>query len=157
MYWTIPDETWSVVTNIAVGVVSGLIILGSQFLWRKRQRLKRRGETVTALRRFFKDWEEGVGNLAYDENTQFIFHEQMIRRMNDNLFFTRSDLPGNKWSSIAELTRAHEEYIDSRRRVLTGLFDVPPQERHILLPDEFREFFAQAKAIEWLNLEGEPR
>ncbi len=64
MYWTIPDETWSVVTNIAVGVVSGLIILGSQFLWRKRQRLKRRGESVTALRRFFKDWEEGVGNLV---------------------------------------------------------------------------------------------
>ncbi len=95
--------------------------------------------------------------LAYDENTQFIFHEQMIRRMNDNLFFTRSDLPGNKWSSIAELTRAHEEYIDCRRRVLTGLFDVPHQERHILLPDEFREFFAKAKAIEWLNLEGEPR
>ena len=81
--------------------------------------------------------------------------------LNDNLLFTRSDLPGNKWSSIAELTRAHEEHIDSRRRVLTGLFDVPPPEPLILLGefeggDIRRPMVAKVDVDPLATIEGHP-
>ena len=83
---------------------------------------------------------------------QFVAHEMKIHRMKENIIVMRAHLSGEQVSDITELIRGHEEVIEARKRLVLDHLEPRVPEHRALLPEDYREFFDQAKAIKWLKL-----
>ena len=153
MSWNPPDLWATIVLGIGGGFLAGLAVLALQWGLNILGKRRRRSATVEDLRRFFQDWEAESNATAVNESWQFVRHEQMIRRMNENLILMHPTLSGCQWSDIAELIRRHEELIDARRKLMMTQMPGPVPEHFALLPDEYRDFFEQANKVKWLKLD----
>ncbi len=154
MSWNPPDLWASIILSFGVAIFAGLLLLTLQWSWNNLAKQRRRGDTIEALRKFFQDWESEVKATAYNEDWQFVRHEQIMSRMKDNLVLMHPNLSGRQWSDINELIYKHDELIDERRRLVwpaVSPVNVPIRPGLILLPNEYSEFFDQAKAIRWLK------
>ena len=95
-----------------------------------------------------KKAEKDAADLAF----QFVAHERRIQRMKGNITLYRPHLSGKQASDISELISGHEDVIEARQKLVLDQMD-PPVPRHLtLLPDDYREFFAQAKAIKCMKI-----
>ena len=54
--------------------------------------------------------------------------------------------------TLSELISGHEEVIEARKRLVLDHLEPPVPEHRALSPEDYREFFNQAKAIKWLKL-----
>ena len=92
--------------------------------------------------------EENAAHPAF----QFVAHEMKIRRIKGNIALSRPHLSGEQASDISELISGHEEVIEARKRLVLDHLEPPVPEHRALSPEDYREFFDQAKAIQWLKL-----
>ena len=155
MSWNPPDLWATVVISIGGGFLASLVLLILQWGWNTFGERRRRKAAIKALWNFFHAWDVAVARAAYDEDWQFVTHEQKLRRINDLLTLMRPNLYASQSSEITEFIRRQGELIDSKRQALSLAFPelsadtVPP--RLILLPCEYRNFFEQARKIKWLK------
>ena len=115
---------------------------------------------VRDLREFFQGWETSTEENAAHPAFQFVAHEMKIRRIKGNIALFRPHLSGEQASDISELISGHEEVIEARKRPGDGApaeknvldhQEPPVPEHRALSPEDYREFFNQAKAINWLK------
>ena len=152
MPWISFESTSSIVLNVVGGFLAGIALLLIQTGWKFIRKRRKRRVGVRDLREFFQGWEKETEKDAADLAFQFGAHEMRIRRMKENIILVRPLLSGKQASDISELISGHEEVIEARKRLVLDHLEPPIPEHRALSLDDYREFFAQAKAIKWLKL-----
>ena len=152
MPWDTLGSTSSIVLNIVGGFLAGIALLSIQQVWQFIDKMLNRRVAVRNFREFFQDWETSTEKNAADPAFQFVAHEMKIRRMKGNITVVRAHLSGEQASDITELVSGHEEVIEARKRLVLDHLEPPVPEHRALLPEDYRGFFDQAKAIKWLKL-----
>ena len=152
MPWDTSGSTSSIVLNIVGGFLAGIALLSIQQGWKFIDKRLNRKVAVRNFREFFQDWETSTEKNAGDPAFRFFAHEMKIRRMKGNITVLRPHLSGEQASDITELISGHEEVIEARKRLVLDYLEPPVPEHRALSPEDYREFFDQAKAIKWLKL-----
>ena len=152
MPWISFDSTSSIALNIVGGFLAGIALILIQTGWKFIDRRLNRRVAVRDLREFFQGWETSTKENAAHPAFQFVAHEMKIRRIKGNIALFRPHLSGEQASDISELMSGHEEVIEARKRLVLDHLEPPVPEHRALSPEDYREFFNQAKAIKWLKL-----
>ena len=152
MPWISFDSTSSIALNIVGGFLAGIALILIQTGWKFIDRRLNRMVAVRDLREFFQGWETSTEENAADLAFQFVAHEMKIRRLKGNIALFRPHLSGEQASDISELISGHKEVIEARKRLVLDHLEPPVPEHRALSPEDYREFFNQAKAIKWLKL-----
>ena len=151
MPWISFDSTSSIALNIVGGFLAGMALILIQTGWKFIVRMRNRRVAVRILRGFFQGWETSTEENAAHPAFQFVAHEMKIRRIKGNIALFRPHLSGEQASDISELISGHEEVIEARKRLVLDHQEPPVPEHRALSPEDYREFFDQAKAINWLK------
>ena len=151
MPWISFDSTSSIALNIVGGFLAGIALILVQTGWKFIDRRLNRRVAVRDLREFFQGWETSTEENAAHPAFQFVAHEMKIRRIKGNIALFRPHLSGEQASDISELISGHEEVIEARKRLVLDHQEPPVPEHRALSPEDYREFFNQAKAINWLK------
>ena len=152
MPWISFDSTSSIALNIVGGFLAGMALILIQTGWKFTDRRLNRRVAVRDLREFFQGWETSTEENAAHPAFQFVAHEMKIRRIKGIIALSRPHLSGEQASDISELISGHEEVIEARKRLVLDHLEPPVPEHRALSPEDYREFFDQAKAIQWLKL-----
>ena len=152
MPWISFDSTSSIVLNIVGGLLAGIALILIQTGWKFIEKRRKRGVAIIKLREFFQGWETSTEENAADPAFQFFGHERRILRMKENISVLRPHLSGKQASDISELIFGHEDLIEARQKLVLDRQEPPVPEHRALSPDDYRDFFDQAKAIKWLKL-----
>ncbi len=152
MPWISFESTSSIVLNIVGGFLAGIALILVQTGWKFIDRRLNRRVAVRDLREFFQGWETSTEENAAHPAFQFVAHEMKIRRIKGIIALSRPHLSGEQASDISELISGHEEVIEARKRLVLDHLEPPVPEHRALSPEDYREFFDQAKAIQWLKL-----
>ena len=152
MPWISFDSTSSIALNIVGGFLAGIALILVQTGWKFIDRRLNRRVAVRDLREFFQGWETSTEENAAHPAFQFVAHEMKIRRIKGIIALSRPHLSGEQASDISELISGHEEVIEARKRLVLDHLEPPVPEHRALSPEDYREFFDQAKAIQWLKL-----
>ena len=140
----------NIVAGDAAGVIAGIILAVSSWLIQEAHDRAERRDQIQTLAALISDYEKRI--FSINEGMRFEPDDKVIEVSRDELRRTRYDYLKQRVDSLLD-GRASQLSYDERESVRRAfrLSDIYPQA--IFSDGNYREMFAELKALEWLGLE----
>ena len=144
----------NIVAGAVAGLIAGTILSVSSWMLQEAQDRGERQDQIRTLAALISDYEYQI--LAIGEGGRFQVGDEVVEFSRDELRQAKYDYLKRRVDSLLDgrsSQLSYDEKQDVRRAF--GLSDLYPQA--ILSDGNYREMFAQLKALEWLELEYQER